>query len=285
MTSAPQAASDKLRLVYDEMSAKFVSQGLSVDFIDTARQRYVYQASELVPLPYAKFPISLGSDTVRLIVIPLAKVSAQLVEAVSALSRDFQQALRSGTELYINEPERWHITVFHTSKYDDARPNPLKPLAPDFQQTESGHQAPPSGDALHQEHQTMQKLVGQNQPINLEVHRVLLADSGTLLVCLVDRDGKLSHLREQLTRAFPGAPTRQTQIMHVSVLRLLTARQLSSEERQQLQAICDEYTNKLKGMQITATELWYIYETVFANIEGKVHAMQTSIAMSLELED
>ena len=90
----------------------------------------------------------------------------------------------------------------------------------------------------------------------LQVHRVLLADSGTLLVCLVDRDGKLSHLREQLTRAFPGAPTRQTQIMHVSVLRLLTARQLSSEERQQLQAICDEYTNKLKGMQITATELW-----------------------------
>jgi hypothetical protein len=90
----------------------------------------------------------------------------------------------------------------------------------------------------------------------LQVHRVLLADSGTLLVCLVDRDGNFNHLREQLTRAFPGAPTRQTQIMHVSVLRLLTAQQLSSEERQRLQAICDEYTIKLKGMQITATELW-----------------------------
>ncbi|KAL0050294.1 hypothetical protein WJX82_008295 [Trebouxia sp. C0006] len=229
MTSAPQAASDKLRVVYDEMSAKFVSQGLSVDFIDTARQRYSHQGCELVPLPYAKFPISLGSNTVRLIVIPLAKASAQLVEAVSALSCDFQQALRSGTELYVNEPERWHITVFHTSKYDDARPNPLKPLAPDLQQTQSGHRAPPSGDALHQEHQIMQKLVGQNQPINLEVHRVLLADSGTLL------------------------------------------------ERQRLQAICDDYTVKLKGMQITATELWYIYETIFANIEGKVHAMQTCI--------
>jgi hypothetical protein len=61
-----------------------------------ARQRYIHQGCELVPLPYAKFPISLGSDTVRLIVIPLAKASAQLVEAVSALSCDFQQALRSG---------------------------------------------------------------------------------------------------------------------------------------------------------------------------------------------
>ncbi len=61
-----------------------------------ARQRYIYQGNELVPLPYAKFPISLGSDTVRLIVIPLAKASAQLVKAVSSLSTDFQQALRSG---------------------------------------------------------------------------------------------------------------------------------------------------------------------------------------------
>ena len=83
-----------------------------------------------------------------------------------------------------------------------------------------------------------------------------MADSGTLLVCLIDRDGSLNRLRGQLTRAFPGAPTRQTQIMHVSVLRLLTAQQLSSEEKQRLQAICDEYTMKLKGIQITATELW-----------------------------
>ena len=90
----------------------------------------------------------------------------------------------------------------------------------------------------------------------MQVHRVLLADSGTLLVCLIDRDGSLNHLREQLTRAFPGAPARQTQIMHVSVLRLLTAQQLSIERRQRLQAICDDYTVKLKGMQITATELW-----------------------------
>ncbi|KAL0027029.1 hypothetical protein WJX79_011054 [Trebouxia sp. C0005] len=208
MTSAPQTASDKLRVVYDEMSAKFLSQGLNVGFIDTARQRYIYQGSELVPLPYANFPISLGSDIVRMIVIPLAKASAQLVKAVSALSSDFQQALRSGTELYVNKPERWHITVFHTSNYDDARPNPSKPLAPDLQQSESGHRAPPSSDALHQEHQTIQKLVRQNQPINLEVHRILLADSGTLL--------------------------------------------------------------------ITATELWYVHEAIFANIEGKVHTIQTS---------
>ncbi len=90
----------------------------------------------------------------------------------------------------------------------------------------------------------------------MQVHRVLLADSGTLLVCLIDQTGNLNHLRAQLQGAFPGAPTRQTQIMHVSVLRLLTAKQLSPEQRQHLQAVCDKYTAKLKGMQVTATELW-----------------------------
>ena len=90
----------------------------------------------------------------------------------------------------------------------------------------------------------------------LQVHRVLIADSGTLLVCLTDRDANLNYLRQELRRAFPGAPTRQTQIIHVSVLRLLTAEQLSPEERQRLQAVCDDYTQKLRGVQMTATELW-----------------------------
>ena len=96
--------------------------------------------------------------------------SIQMLNAKQTIySCPYDHAPLTGTELYVNEPERWHITVFHTSKYDDARPNPLKPLAPDLQQTQSGHRALPSGDALHQEHQIMQKLVGQNQPINLEV--------------------------------------------------------------------------------------------------------------------
>ena len=85
---------------------------------------------------------------------------------------------------------------------------------------------------------------------------MLLADSGTLLVCLKDSRGQLSQLRQNLTGAFPGAPSRQTQIVHVSVLRLLTAEQLSTHDRHALQAICDRFTESFKGLQITATELW-----------------------------
>ena len=92
--------------------------------------------------------------------------------------------------------------------------------------------------------------------VSVQVHEVLLADSGTLLICLLDQDGNLTHLRQQLTKAFPGAPARQAQIIHVSVLRLLTPLQLSAEDRQRLQAVCNEYTQKLQGTQVTATQLW-----------------------------
>lgn len=90
----------------------------------------------------------------------------------------------------------------------------------------------------------------------LQVCKVLLADSGTLLVCLTDSRGQLAQLRQNLKGAFPGAPSRQTQIVHVSVLRLLTAEQLSKHDRHALQAVCDAFTDSLKGMRITATELW-----------------------------
>ena len=88
------------------------------------------------------------------------------------------------------------------------------------------------------------------------MHRVLFADSGTLLVCLTDSNGQLNHMRQNLRQAFPGAPTRQTQIVHVSVLRLLTAQQLSADQKQVLQALCSEFTQTLAGLQISATELW-----------------------------
>lgn len=90
----------------------------------------------------------------------------------------------------------------------------------------------------------------------MQVHRVLLADSGTLLVCLLDVDGHLSQLRKELKTTFPGAPTRQTQIIHISVLRILTARQLDDQQRKQLQAVCDQFTSKMKGMKFTAHLLW-----------------------------
>ena len=91
---------------------------------------------------------------------------------------------------------------------------------------------------------------------SLQVYKVLLADSGTLLVCLTDSNGQLNLLRQNLADAFPGAPTRQTQIVHVSVLRVFPTQQFDTDTRQKLESICDTFTEKLKGVQVVATELW-----------------------------
>ena len=80
------------------------------------------------------------------------------------------RACATGTEIYVNANDRWHITVFHTSQFDDTRPNPMEPADSDLQQTESGKRPLPSADLLRTEQQPATKVVGQNQPINLEVH-------------------------------------------------------------------------------------------------------------------
>lgn len=64
-----------------------------------------------MPKPYANFQVPLGSDTVRLIVIPLAKASVQLVGAVSALSQDFQRALSPGLSCHDIHSVPYHIKI------------------------------------------------------------------------------------------------------------------------------------------------------------------------------
>ena len=63
------------------------------------------------------------------------------------------------------------------------------------------------------------------------MHRLLLADSGTLLLCSVDTTGHLAALRKRLRQAYPGAPPRQSTIVHASIARLLDdGRQLAPAE-------------------------------------------------------
>lgn len=63
-----------------------------------------------------------------------------------------------------------------------------------------------------------------------EVHRLVMADSGTLLLCSVDHSGHLAALRRRLRAAFPGGPPKQSTIVHASIARLLTPEQLTTEQ-------------------------------------------------------
>ena len=62
-----------------------------------------------------------------------------------------------------------------------------------------------------------------------------MADSGTLLLCSVDRSGNLAPLRARLKAAFPGAPSTQGSIMHASIGRILSTEQLTVAEIERVQ--------------------------------------------------
>ena len=74
----------------------------------------------------------------------------------------------AGTEVYINDSSRWHITLFHTSKFDDTRPSPLEPAANQLCQASAGRPLP-SPAALQLEQEAMQQTVAKSEPLHVKV--------------------------------------------------------------------------------------------------------------------
>ena len=77
--------------------------------------------------------------------------------------------MSAGTEVYTNAPERWHITAFHTSQFDDTRPRPLEPLTPDVQAQDPAQRPLPTAADLQQEQETLQMVISKSQPLLLQV--------------------------------------------------------------------------------------------------------------------
>jgi len=71
---------------------------------------------------------------------------------------------------------------------------------------------------------------------------VLLARSGTLLLTWVDTLGRLHDLRRRLRDHFPHATRRQTTIIHTTLTRILTPRQMTAAQVQRISQECDEAT-------------------------------------------
>lgn len=76
------------------------------------------------------------------------------------------------TEVYTNAPERWHITVFHTSQFDDTRPHPFELLKPDMHGKSPAERLLPTSANLQQEQETVQMVISKSQPLLLEVRTI-----------------------------------------------------------------------------------------------------------------
>eukprot|EP00889_Picochlorum_renovo_P003609 jgi/Picre1/30639/NNA_006000.t1 len=121
--------------------------------------------------------------------------------------------------------------------------------------------------------QTMKDIVAQHKSPVFRVHRIVLADSGTLLLCLVEISPHSSvfHMRKAFRKAFPGSPPKQSTIYHASLGRIVTPEQLSEEKRREIHDMCEAWTRQLQGHEFTVDELFHVREVQFKTVRDRVY--------------
>lgn len=66
----------------------------------------------------------------------------------------------------------------------------------------------------------------------------------------------------------PGSSAIQPSIIHTSLLRILSPRQLTDATKTAVSHLCKELTKKLKGTKYTPGGVWLVHEEFFSCIEG-----------------
>lgn len=266
VASTAQVDRTKMAAVYDSMAATFVTEGLNLAAITAIRQFYDLQ-SQPEPLFYEHFPTPLQQGAVRLVVFRPVQEDP-LIQLAHNACKDILGSLPSGMQPHASLSSSFHLTVFMTSQPGDPRPDPftsgggIDPMHPPV--------PIPAASAA-----TLQREIDACRQIALtvtpafEVHSVVFANSGTVLLCLVDTTGKLAGMRQQIREAFPDASSKQSSIMHMTLGRVLQPRQLSDDERQSVQQQCNLWSSKLRGQAFRPDILWHIQEHQFTTVAGE----------------
>ncbi|CAL8467549.1 g7087 [Coccomyxa elongata] len=254
---------------YNTMATDFREHGLNIDFIRELRPNHDTSALGSPPLTYSTIPSPLTERAVRLCVLPLED-AADVVHSAVQVTQAIKALLPAGTQAYANAPERLHITVFHMSRPDDPRPSSMTAHDDALTAVPISSRRGPTDEEVAHELVAMRSIIEHMPPLeHLEVSSVVLADTGTLLLCSIDRRADISRLRQSLRAAFPGAPRKQTNIIHTTLLRILSPEQLPPASIAAIQNECIQWTERLRGTRLSIKKAWYIIENVFSTIEGE----------------
>lgn len=279
-----------LAAVYDLMAAKFVKSGFNLKAIEEMRRYFYIPANPsgpgercfAEPLPYDRFSAPLPPAAVRLTLIFYQRENSALATLVNRAAQDIVSRLPLSTVVHVNDPSHYHVTVYMTSQPHNLRPDPFDPsavLPPLLTPHEIWKQAAPSEEVLQKELHVLREETLKTKEVGaprLKVHRLVMADSGTLLLCFTDSTGSIGKLRKRLKDAFPGGPERQSTILHSSIARVLSPSQLSPEEISTVQVACDIWTEKVKGMEIEVDSLYHVYEEQFTTVIGPAERLPFS---------
>ena len=109
-----------------------------------------------------------------------------------------------------------------------------------------------------------------------QAHSVVFANSGTLLLCCVERSGNLAGFRQRTKATFPGASARQSSIMHVTLGRVLTAEALTEASVASISEAAAKWSARVRGMRWQPGGLTHVVETAFSTVAG----VQTELPFS-----
>lgn len=274
ISDADQADPKAIAAAYDAMAEKFVSNGLNIDAITQMRQYFTNLdgPGNAEPLFYSDFPAPLPPRAVRLCVSFLQNSNAVLAKMVFEAAQEIMMSLPSNTKYHINNPEHYHITIYMTSQPHTLRPDPFDPNRPLPTRESSPEEVydlvNPDPSTIEKEIEVIRNAAKSIAPPTFRVHRLVMADSGTLLLCSMDTSGTLAKLRKDLRESFPAGPPRQSTIYHASLARIVTPQQLDKESIRKVHALCDKWSAVLAGNEFCVDALHHVSEERFTTVEG-----------------
>lgn len=264
---ASEGTGNRMRKIeYEIMRSKTLTKGLEMETISTARGMFDIREGWISAWPKR---YDLPEHSVRILIAPIGK-DPTLTTKATLVVRKVIQTLPLGMQAFINPSKNYHCTLFHLSRPEEVRSNPFldyRDVPPDS--------VPRKADdrILEAEIRALMDIGSKTPCLEMEVERVILAPSGVLLLLFLDvtdaRGGQVDRLRSRLRESFPGAPKRQPRVvLHCTLLRLLTPVQLPRITREQIDALCQELTQEMRGTRVRFEELHFVHEEVYSTVEG-----------------
>lgn len=267
-----RAERERLQRAYTAMAESFRREGLDPAAV-VANRKYFGGLSGAAgewrtawPREYADLTPPLPFPSVRLVVLPLStcpRLRNLATAAAAAMSRE----LPAGCISHLQPPNSLHVSVFFVSHPSDVRPDAIR----GGEEGSSFADIAPSAEAVVLEQEAVRSAVQSvvRRP-RLVVEGVVFSRSGTLLLLFVEEGGGVvRRLRSDLRDVFKGAPAKQPNILHASLLRLLSPETLPAECLKDINRVCEEWTVKLRGQIFEPEHLWFVHEREFATVSGE----------------
>ncbi|KAF0700962.1 Aste57867_8532 [Aphanomyces stellatus] len=195
-----------------------------------------------MPIAYPMIP---GAD-VRLVACPITPVRQP---SIPPLMQEIAAAVADSSIVHVNTEDSMHVTMFHASHPDDRRPY--------------------SSEIRAKEIAILRDIVADVAPFSLPLHSITAASSGSIIMLMDDPHDITGTLRRRARTAFPDLPSKVPQIVHSTLVRVLSP-SISSTALDALQSKCRELTKQLRDadFRISLESVWYVEETHYSTAKS-----------------